>query len=108
MPAHASNESLNISPDESTAAEIAELLATTATLTVMIEALRSRLAGTQNVPPKQYQALKRAAGNAGVLYDRARNWHHRGWIDSYQDQEGVQIYATEASIIQRRILMDGA
>lgn len=107
MPAHAIDERLIGQPDVSTVAEIAELLRTTATLTAEIEALRSRLARLEkDAPPKRYEALKRASGDAGVRYDRARNWHHRGWIDSYQD--GVQIYATAASIIQRRSLRDGA
>jgi hypothetical protein len=93
-------------PDQSTATEIAELRATNAALTSEVQVLRNQLAERErDAPPKRYEALKRAAGDAGVLYDRARNWHHRRWIDSYQD--GAQIYATEASIIQRRVLMDG-
>ena len=94
-------------PAQVTATEIAELRATNATLTGLIDTLRSQLAERERERlPTEYFPLKKAASLAGVSYERARVWHGKRLINSRKD--GGRVVATIASLIERRVLLDGS
>jgi hypothetical protein len=88
------------------AAENAALHTSNAVLVREIESLRIKLAEREKIaPPPTYLPLKLAANLAGVQYDRARVWHSKKLIDSRKD--AGRIVATVASLIERRVLLNG-
>jgi hypothetical protein len=88
------------------AAEIVALNTTNAVLVREIEQLRAQLAEREkHAPPPTYVPLKLGASLAGVAYNRALGWHQKRLIDS--QKHAGRISATTASLIARRLLLDG-